>query len=155
DSLKAYVQGDLLRLDITTDSYDPKSPADKVIGADLKDRTGWEIDQAPKSYKTFALNDEAMKLLGKPMEMLTNVADKDSGLGDKQAELIGDETLNGRKVQVYRLLPGNFPLQEWKIEKGNLVKVWVDAESGLPVRIEGDFAELSTEKNIHALYDHF
>ncbi len=60
---------------------------------------------------------------------------------DKDAELVGDETLDGTKVRVYRLLPGEFRMQDWKIEKGATAKVWVDAESGLPVRIEGDFVD--------------
>src|SRR5262249_40031925 len=94
------------------------------------------------------------KLLGKPMEKLAKLSDKDAELSDKQAEFVGDETLDGRQVKVYRLLPGEFPLQEWKIEKGDVVKGWIDASIDLPVRIEGDFAELSGMKNVHALYDH-
>jgi hypothetical protein len=155
DSLIAYVQMDRLRLDISTDSFDPKNPPDKILAVDLKNRTGWQIDPAPKTYKTFLLNDDAMKLLGKPLLMLTSMTDKDAQLGDQQAELIGEEMLDGHKTMVYRLLPGEFKLQEWKIEKGNVVKAWVDPETNFPVRLEGDFAELSGQKNIHALYDHF
>ncbi|HEY2760966.1 MAG TPA: hypothetical protein VGI75_09485 [Pirellulales bacterium] len=148
ESLKAYVQGDLLRLDIFSDSYDLKGQPDKILAIDLKKRTGWEIDQTQKTYKSFPLNDDAIKLFGKPMSILTK-------LTDKNAEFIGDETLEGRKVRAYRLLPGEFQLQDWKIEKGDVVKVWVDPSSGLPIRIEGDFLDPNANQKVHALYDLF
>ena len=138
-----------MRLEVHSGSFDanPKALPDKTLGIDLKQRSGWEIDSASKTYKTFDLNDDAIKLFGKPMDALTQLTNKD-------AELIGNEALDGQKVNVYRLLPGDFRLQDWKIEQGDIAKIWVDAESSLPVRIEGDFFDPTTSDKVHALYDH-
>src|SRR5262249_16624667 len=62
EAVKAYVLGDLMRLEIFQNpeqtNGDPQP--DKILGADLAKRSGWEIDSGPKTYKTFTLSDAAI-----------------------------------------------------------------------------------------------
>jgi outer membrane lipoprotein-sorting protein len=94
------------------------------------------------------LNKDAMQKLGSPVEWLRHLAQEDG-------ELIGDEVLNGRQTHVYRLKRVDYPLGTGKIDAGDVDKVWVDAESGLPVKIIAEFFDTLNHRHTRDVYDDF
>ena len=54
-------------------------------------------------------------------------------LKDQDAERIGEEVLDGRRTQVYRLKKADF--MDLRITEPEVAKVWVDPKTSLPVRI--------------------
>src|SRR5437763_15907807 len=57
-------------------------------------------------------------------------------LKNDDAERIGEEEIDGRKTQVYRLKKADFI--ELRLGEGDTAKLWVDPKTGLPVRIRID-----------------
>jgi len=82
-----------------------------------------------------------------PGEQFRNVKGDD-------AELVGEEQRDGRKVLVYRLTKLDLPSFMARKEPGDQMEmtVWVDAKTGLPVRIRIEGA-LSATRDDHSFFD--
>jgi outer membrane lipoprotein-sorting protein len=68
---------------------------------------------------------------------LANPIEKLRQLKNDDAEPIGQEEIDGRKTQVYRLKKPDV-FMDLRLGEGDTAKLWVDPKSGLPVRIRID-----------------
>jgi len=83
-----------------------------------------------------------------------NLVEKFRNIKGDDAELVGEEQRNGRKVLVYRLTKLDLPIFMARKEPGDQIEmtVWVDAKTGLPVRIRIEGA-LSATRDDHSFFD--
>ncbi len=126
---KYYMQDNFIRMEIPgkQESLDAKMPFTQVAVFDLHANKVTSIDFNSKTYRA-ETDPGPVKKMSNPIESISTIADKD-------AERIGEEQLNGRKTLVYRLLRTYFGEKDRALEEGETSKLWVDAESGLPVKI--------------------
>jgi outer membrane lipoprotein-sorting protein len=125
-----YFQGDAMRLEVlgTPEAADAPKPPLQVVIADLKEKKALRLDFVRKSYGWMTIDEEVAHQFANPIEQLRQLKDQD-------AERQGDEELDGRKVQVYRLKGLDLFMARGKVEEGESAKLWVDPRSGLPVRL--------------------
>jgi len=83
-----------------------------------------------------------------------NLVEKFRNVKGDDAELVGEEQRDGRKVLAYRLTKLDLPSFTARKEPGDQMEmtVWVDAETGLPVRIRIEGA-LSATRDDHSFFD--
>lgn len=126
--MKFYLQGDYMRMEMPgkQEAGNAKIPVLMAIVIDGKTKDVIQVDYANKSARKFKMDERSAKLLNNPVEELTK-------LTGKNAELVGDEDLGGRKTKLYRLteLHGAFGIVD-NVDDGRL---WVDRGSGLPVKL--------------------
>src|SRR5690606_11210789 len=89
-----------------------------------------------------------MKRLGSPLEWLTK-------LTDANAELVGDEEIDGKKTKVYRLKKIEYPLGVGPLDESKVNRLWIDAESGLPVKIVVNYFDAENNRPTHDVYANF
>jgi outer membrane lipoprotein-sorting protein len=133
---KFYIQGDLYRMELPSAQEGVQVAADApvnfmVLIADAKQKKVLQLDYTKKTAKTIT-PDEKMwqdmaKSLADPIKQLRQLKEKD-------AEKIGEEELDGVKTQVYRLHRTDV-FMGMTVTKDETVKLWVDAKTGLPVRL--------------------
>lgn len=133
---KWYVQGDKYRMELSSAQEDIPVPPDAppvllAIIADAKQKKALQLDFVAKTARCIEADDrqwqEMVQELANPIEKLRQLKNED-------AERIGDEELNGRKTQVFRLKKADIFLG-LRLSKDETAKLWVDSKSGLPVRI--------------------
>ena len=111
-----------------------------LIG-DTSKKEALQLDHFRKTAIRTPIAAETAAEIGNPVEQLRHVKGED-------AELIGHERQGGRTVQVYRLTHLDFMGVKARDPKdGDEMKVWVDAETGLPVRIRLEGALSQTGKD--------
>ena len=83
-----------------------------------------------------------------------NLVEQFRNVKGDDAELVGEEQRDGRTVLVYRLTKLDLPSFMARKEPGDQMEmtVWVDAETGLPVRIRIEGA-LSATRDDHSFFD--
>jgi len=83
-----------------------------------------------------------------------NLVEQFRNVKGDDAELVGEEQRDGRKVLAYRLTKLDLPSFTARKEPGDQMEmtVWVDAKTGLPVRIRIEGA-LSATRDDHSFFD--
>ena len=133
---KFYIQGEHYRMEIPSAQEGADIPPDVpsvmlAIIADSKQKKSLQLDFVRKTAQTIELNDKRWQQIARanPIEELRKLKNDD-------AERTGEEEIDGRKTQVYRLKKADFI--EMRLGEGDTAKLWVDPKSGLPVRIRVD-----------------
>jgi hypothetical protein len=133
---KFYIQGDGYRMELPGAQEGAVVPADAppnfmVLIVDTKLKKALQLDYAGKTAKTLAPEEkmwqDMARSLADPIKQLRQLKEKD-------AEKIGEEELGGVKTHVYRLHRTDI-FMGMMIDKDETAKLWVDAKSGLPVRL--------------------
>jgi outer membrane lipoprotein-sorting protein len=131
---KFYMQGDAMRMEIpgVQEAFQSDLPVVMAIVFNLKEKKALQLDFHAKVGKWLPVDKEMSKHFTNPVDQLRKVKDQD-------AKREADEDLDGRKTQVYSLKNMELFHSKEKLEEGESFKVWVDAKTGLPVRmvIEG------------------
>jgi outer membrane lipoprotein-sorting protein len=127
---KWYLQGDAARLEIPGTQGDIHSdlPVLMAVVVDYRRKKAVELDFVHKTARERDLSDRMARDFSNPIEGLRRLTDKD-------AERVGEDQLDGRKMLVYRLKRLDFLGMKGTVEEGETAKVWVDAASALPARI--------------------
>jgi hypothetical protein len=132
---KFYIQGDAYRMEIPSAQEGAQVPPDAppvllAIIADAKQKKALQLDFVRKTAQIMKGDEkgwqEMAKGLANPVEQLRLLKDED-------AERIGEEVLNGRKTQVYRLKKTDI-FMGVRVTEPEVAKVWVDPKTSLPVR---------------------
>jgi outer membrane lipoprotein-sorting protein len=140
--MKYYLQGNFMRIEMPgkQEAFDAKLPLVQTFILNGETKEVVQVDYANKTGRRFQMDEKSAKQFINPIEELRTLTDKD-------AELIGDEDLDGRKTKVYRLkeLHGLFGIVA-KVDG----KLWVDRQSGLPTKIviETDPADHKTNLSL-------
>jgi outer membrane lipoprotein-sorting protein len=92
----------------------------KALQLDFVGRTARYIEADEKKWEEIA------RAQANPIEKLRQLKKED-------AESIGEEELDGRKTQVYRIK--KLDVMGLRLDKDETAKLWVDPKTGLPVRI--------------------
>jgi len=131
--IKYYVQGDLMRMEIPgkQEGHDAKMPFTQVVVFDLGAKKSAAIDFVSKTFTT-------VSMAGRPDEQMADPIDTLVHLADKDVERIDAEMLHGRKTRAYKLLRVDVGGEQHTLKEDERAKLWVDAESGLPVRLEAE-----------------
>lgn len=126
---KWYLKGDSIRIEM----LDPQGEVFTAVVGDYRNKKALQLDFVKKTARALPV-DKKMPMGFNPIDGLRRAKDSD-------AKLIGKEDLNGRKTRVYQLKQLNVLGLSGKVKEGETAKLWVDADSGLPVRmvIEGSF----------------
>src|SRR5262249_44846220 len=118
---------------------------------DAKQKKALDLDYVGKTARRIPVDDRNWEELAK-----MNVIQQLRHLTDQDAEQIGEEQFNGRRTRVYRLKKIDFFGGGMGLVKaGDSAKVWVDATTRLPVRIE--LVDLSADRKHRAtrLFEEF
>jgi outer membrane lipoprotein-sorting protein len=152
---KFYMQGSAYRMEIPSGGQAFAVPADApptimALIADAEEKQALELNFTEKTAKKRAVDGEQWAEMAQ-----ADLIGQFRRLTDKDAQRIADEELNGQKTHVYRLKKVDFFGGRGVVEEGESAKVWVDPESGLPVRIE--LVSLSADKKDKArmVFDEF
>ncbi len=141
---KWYIQGETLRMDLPSAQQGVTIPADAppvliAIIADSSHKQALQLDYVAKTAKRIKADDkrwrESAKILTNPIEAFRKLKSTD-------AERLGEDTLNGKKVEVYRLK--QLGILDIHLTDGDTAKLWADAKTGLPVRIAVEAAGKNT-----------
>jgi outer membrane lipoprotein-sorting protein len=133
---KIYVQGDAYRLELPSVQEGAQAPPDAppivmafVVDYERKDTL--LLDYTTKTAKKIKGDEKTWQQMAKtmadPIKQLRELKDQD-------VERLGEEELDGRKALVYRLKKTDI-FMGLTISKAETAKLWVDAKTGLPVRI--------------------
>ncbi len=117
-----------------------------VIIFDTKERKALElhsVDKVAEKGKFDGPEKLPADVIQNPVERLRNLKDE---IKDN-VEQLADETVDGRKCQVYQVKNRLKPPATWLVP--DRFKLWVDVKTGLPVRIE------AADENQSITYDHF
>ena len=133
---KFYIMGDGFRMELPSAQQDVQIPPDApsvllAIIADLKQKKGLELDFVRKTAHYHDVDDKRWQEMS---QELANPVEKLKQLKNDDAEIIGNEQVDGRKTQVYRLKRPDI-FMGVRVNKDETAKLWVDTQSGLPVRI--------------------
>jgi outer membrane lipoprotein-sorting protein len=131
-----YIQGTAYRMEIPSKEQAFPVPPDAppvlmALIADAKQKQTLRLDYVRKTAQKLPVDDKQWEEMAK-----ADVIEQFRHLTDKDAERIGEEQLNSRKTSVYRLKKVDFFGEKGVVEEGGSAKVWIDAESQLPVRME-------------------
>jgi hypothetical protein len=133
---KFYIQGEHYRMEIPSAQEGADIPADAppvmlAIIADYKQKKSLQLDFVRKTAKFLDIDEKRWKEMAQanPIEELRQLKNDD-------AERIGEEEIDGRKTQVYRLKKADF--MGLRLGEDDTAKLWVDPKSGLPMRIRVD-----------------
>ena len=154
---KVYVQGEVLRMEVPSAQEGVTVPADAppillAIIMDPKQKKALQLDFTKKTAKFLKPDDDkkwaAMaKAFANPVEQLSQLKGDD-------AEHLGKEELDGVKTEVYKLKKKDIFLG-MHLTGGETAKLWVDAKSGLPVRITIEPAPNSKDKTPLFVFEQF
>jgi outer membrane lipoprotein-sorting protein len=125
-----------------------KEPVVLAIIGDLKQETALQLDFVQKIAKWLPINKNMEKQFINPVEQLRQLKDQD-------ADRMPDEILDGLQTQVYHLKKVDFFGGKGKIEEGEIFKLWVDAKTGLPVRIALESWGTDKKGKISLVFYHF
>jgi outer membrane lipoprotein-sorting protein len=147
---RIYMQGDAMRMEIpgVQESFKADLPVIMAIVFDMKEMKALQLDFHGKLAKWLPVNEETAKQFANPVDRLRKLKDTD-------AKRLADEELNGRKTQVYSLSNANFFGGKGKVEEGESFNVWVDAETGLPVRIVVEGFNTNHKDKMNLTFDQF
>jgi outer membrane lipoprotein-sorting protein len=120
---KWYFQGDNARLEIV----DPQGEVAEAIVVDYRNKKGMKLNFVKKTAAPIPV-DKKMPTGFNPIDSLRKAKDSD-------AKFIGNEERDGRKTRVYEFTEVDVLGLRGKIKEGDTAKLWVDADSGLPVRM--------------------
>jgi hypothetical protein len=113
--MKWYIQGEKIRMEF---------PGAVAFVTDLADKTVLELNLRDKIVRSRQIPEDGRQAFANPVSHLQNAKPED-------ARLIGEENLDGRTVQLYRIDKIDF----LGAKSGGEMKVWVDAKTSLPVKI--------------------
>jgi hypothetical protein len=141
---KFYMQGAAFRMEIPSAGQVFPVPADAppaimALIANADEKQALELNFADKTAKKRPVDDKQWAEMAQ-----ADLIGQFRRLTEKDAELAGDEELDSQKTHVYRLKRIDFFGGGGVVEEGESAKVWVDPDSGLPVRIE--LVSLSADK---------
>jgi outer membrane lipoprotein-sorting protein len=114
-TMKWYIQGEKVRMEL---------PGAVAFVTDLGDKTTYELNLRDKTAKARPTPESGRQAFANPVSHLQNAK-------PENAKLIGKEQLNGKSVQLYRIDKIDF----LGAKGGGEMKVWVDPETSLPVKI--------------------
>ncbi len=121
-----YVQGDAVRMEM---------PGQLVVIADVKQKKTVQLNLVEKVAEVSDIDAKTARQQAKRFtDPFANPVEYFGKLTAEDAEKTGEEELDGRKVDVYRLKR----FWEIELEQGDdqsSITAWVDRKSGLPVRI--------------------
>ena len=131
-----YVRGDVYRMEALSAQEDVPVPRDApqvlvAIIVDAKHKKALLLDFGGKVARYIEAGEKQWQVMS---QELANPIEKLRELKDEDAERLGEEELNGRNTQVYRLKKADLFLG-LRLRKDERAKLWVDPRSGLPVRI--------------------
>ena len=106
-------------------------PFTQVVVFDLRAKKSATIDFVSKTFTT-------VSMAGRPDEQMADPIDTLVHLADKDVERVDDKMLDSRKSRVYKLLRVDVGGEHHTLKEDERAKLWVDAESGLPVRLEAE-----------------
>lgn len=124
--VKMYFQGHKMRMEL---------PGGSAFIADLENGSAYELNIAAKTARRIPVDPSGGFGIPNPVEQLQKVKPND-------AKLLGEETLDRRKVQLYHV--DRVDLLDAK-GKGEM-KIWVDPETNLPVKIVVDNPNVERSK---------
>ena len=131
---KFYVQGSVFRMEeLSVQDHSMSSEVPPVLAAviiDAEEKQVLRLDFIRKTAQRSSIGEHDASTSMNFMERFRNLTDQD-------VEYIGHAVINGRRMRIYRLNAID-SLGVWKAEvkEGGFARLWVDAESLLPVRIE-------------------
>jgi hypothetical protein len=133
---KFYVQGDAFRMELPSAQEGLPVPADAppvllAIVANSKHKKALQLDFVKKEARFLEVGDKQWQDM---MQGMANPIEKLRQLKNEDAERVGEEVLDGRKTQVFRVKRGDL-LLGLRVAAGESAKLWVDPETSLPVRI--------------------
>jgi outer membrane lipoprotein-sorting protein len=125
-----------------------KLPALLTMIGDTSRQEGIELDHFRKTAVKKKMDARAAA------DIPQNLVEKFRNVKGDDAELVGEEQRDGRKVLAYRLTKLDLPSFTARKEPGDQMEmtVWVDAKTGLPVRIRIEGA-LSATRDDHSFFD--
>jgi hypothetical protein len=151
-----YIQAERFRMEVPREQEGVTPTADMppvlmALVADAAKKDALQIDFYRKTAKHIKgdekIWDEMTKGLANPIEQLRQLTGKD-------AERLGEEELDGKKVQVYRLKRTDL-LLGMRLTGKDTAKLWVDPKTGLPVRIAVEPSADSKEKAPQFIFEQF
>jgi outer membrane lipoprotein-sorting protein len=130
-----YIQGDVYRMELPSAQEDIPVPPDApsiliAIIVDAKQKKALELDFIRKTARYIQADEKKWQQMARDF---VNPIEKLRRLKNEDAERIGEEDLNGRKTQIYRLKKRDL-FMGLRL-KDETAKLWVDSKTGLPVRI--------------------
>jgi outer membrane lipoprotein-sorting protein len=134
---KVYIQGDSYRMEFPSaqgDGIKAAKDAPPIVLAFIvnsKERKAIQLDFVRKTARIIETDDKQWQAMAQQM---FNPIEKLRNLKNEEAELLGDEVSDNRRVQVYRLKKPELFLG-LRVGKDDTAKLWVDFKSGLPVRL--------------------
>lgn len=120
---KWYLQGDNIRIEL----LDPQGKVFEAFVADYRNKKGMRLNFENKTVRPIPV-DKKVPANFNPIDGLRQAKDSD-------AKLIGHEDLHDRKMRVYEFTQLKVLGLSGKVKEGETAKLWVDAASGLPVRM--------------------
>jgi hypothetical protein len=132
------IQGERVRVEI---------PGGAII-VDMKAGKGIELNTIEKIAEKYDINSNGKEK--QPPEVAQNLVERMRNLKDEikgNVDQLADEEIDGRKCRVYRVK--SLPKDAANLLVPDQFKLWVDAKTGLPVRIEAD------DEHQAITYDHF
>jgi hypothetical protein len=133
---KMAIQGDMVRYEV----------AGATIIVNMTDRKGIELHTIDQVAEKRDFSDKKAA----PPEVLQNLVERLRHLKDEikgNFEQLADEDVAGRKCQVFQVKSRPKDAASWLVPSE--FKLWVDAATGLPVRIQAE------NENQSVIYDHF
>jgi outer membrane lipoprotein-sorting protein len=153
---KFYIQADAYRMELPSAQEGVPVPPDAppilmAVIADVKQKKALQLDFTRKTAKYLKADDktseEMAKAFANPIEQLRQLKGDD-------AERLGEEELNGRKTEVYRLKKTDI-FMGMRLTGGETAKLWVDPKSNLPVRIAVEPSADSSDKTPLFVFEQF
>jgi hypothetical protein len=132
--LKVFVQGDFMRSELFCTSTETP---DIVEIIDHKNRKGLKINFAKKTYCN----------IDDPSEV-KNLVESFVTMPEGDGESLGEETIDGRKTEVFRIV--NVHCWRGVPKYQDVSKVWVDSETKLPIRKHAELGPSKPQDIDHA-----
>ncbi|MDB5387326.1 MAG: BlaR1 peptidase [Planctomycetaceae bacterium] len=121
-------------------------PDTQVVVYDLAKKAGVDATPFEKriDFHQFELSDEIVKKVPNLLQALRTSR-------QKQAERLGDETVNGRRQEIYRLKQ----FHPFIGVDGQDLKLWADAETGLPSKIDVRWIDQTNQLESYIVMEDF
>jgi len=148
---KSYLQGHLERTESRTDQngFDgPYRPSESISISDWRTKQELVLNPAAKTAGWLDIDKIATEYKN-PIEAISTLVDND-------AELVGDEELNGRKTRMFKLLRTDFLFghKANNAQEGE-GKLWVDSKTNLPVKLTAETTLGVDGKKLSVVFDNF
>lgn len=141
---KWYLQGDNVRMEL----LDPQGEAFEAFVVDYRNKKAMRLNFLDKTARTIPVDKK------KPTGF--DLIDSLRKAKDTDAKLIGNEDLDGRKTRVYEFTQLHVFGLSGKVKEGETAKLWVDAASGLPVRMVIEITSMRADgKKSSLIFDDF